>query len=70
MDPIQIVAAIAKYISSFGFFAIILHLEGEEIFGSTKCKANLPFRLEVDSHLLDGVNFSCPTVANATIPIN
>jgi hypothetical protein len=32
-DPDQIVVAIAKYTSSSSLFAIILHLEGEEVFG-------------------------------------
>jgi hypothetical protein len=70
MDPIQIAIVVSKYTSSFGFFARISHLEGDEIFGSAKCKADLPLRLEADSHRHDRVNFSCPKVANAMIPIN
>jgi hypothetical protein len=46
------------------------HLEGEEVFGSTKCKANLPFGLEANSHRHDQVNFSHPKVANTLVPIN
>jgi len=49
-DPIQIIAAIVKYTSSFGFSVKIPHLEGEEVFGLAKCKAYLPPRLKVDSH--------------------
>jgi hypothetical protein len=69
-DPIQIVVVIAKYTSSFGLSARISHLEGEEVFGSTKCKVDLPPRLEIDSHWHDQVNVFCPKVANAMAPIN
>jgi hypothetical protein len=41
---------------------IIAHMEGEEIFGSCKQKANLAFRLERDSHRHNRVNFSHPHV--------
>jgi len=41
-ELIQIVATIAKYTSSSCLFARISYLEGEEVFGSTKCKENLP----------------------------
>jgi hypothetical protein len=37
---------------------------------STKHKANLLPRLEIDSHWHDWKNFSCPKVANLTTPIN
>jgi hypothetical protein len=45
-------------------------LEGEEMFGSAKHKANLPFGLEADSHWHDQVKISCPKVVNATTLIN
>jgi hypothetical protein len=38
----------------------IPHLEGEEIFGSTKRKMDLPLGDDGDSHRLDKVNFSQP----------
>jgi hypothetical protein len=38
----------------------ILHLEGEEIFGSTKRKLDLPPGDDGDSHRPDKVNFSQP----------
>ncbi len=41
-------------------------MEGEEIFGSCKRKANLTPRLKGDSHKCDRVNFSHPCV-NHTI---
>jgi hypothetical protein len=40
----------------------IPHLEGEEIFGSTKRKLDLPPGDDGDSHRLDKVNFSQPRV--------
>jgi len=69
-DLVQIVAIVAKYSSNFGLFAKISHLEGEEVFGLAKHKANLPPRLEVNSHRHDQVNFFRPKVANVTTLIN
>jgi hypothetical protein len=45
-------------------------LEGEEMFGSTKRKVDLPLGLEENSCQHDQVNFFRPKLANATIPIN
>jgi len=45
-------------------------LEGEEVFGSAKCKVNLPPGSKVYSHLHGQVNFPRPKVANPTTPIN
>jgi hypothetical protein len=69
-DPVQIAIAVAKYTSSFGTFVKIPHLEGEKVFGSTKCKVYLPPRSEAYSHQHDRVNFSRLKVANAMAPIN
>jgi len=52
-DLVQIVATIAKYISSSGLSIRIPHLAGEEMFGSTKCKVDLPPRLKANSHQHD-----------------
>jgi hypothetical protein len=52
-DPIQIVVTIAKYTSSSGLSVRISHLEGEEGFGSTKHKADLPPSSKVDYHMHD-----------------
>ncbi len=49
-DPIKIVATVAKYTSNYGLFTKIPHLEGEEVFGSTKSKADLPPGSEAGSH--------------------
>ena len=38
------------------------HLEGEEVFGSQKRKADMPLGYEQDSHRPDKVNFSRPRV--------
>ena len=38
------------------------YLEGEEVFGSQKRKADMPLGCEHDSHRLDKVNFSRPRV--------
>jgi hypothetical protein len=56
-DPIQIVVTVAKYSSSFSLSVKILHLEGEEMFRSTKHKANLPPRSKADSQQHDQMNF-------------
>jgi hypothetical protein len=45
-------------------------LEGEEMFGSTKCKANFPPGSKVYSHWHDWVNFFGLKVANAMTLIN
>jgi hypothetical protein len=46
-DQVEIIVTIAKYTSSFGFYARKSHLEGEKMFTSTKCKVDLPPWLEV-----------------------
>jgi hypothetical protein len=37
-----------------------LHFEGEEVFGSSKQKENLPLGLEEDSHSHDSMNLFHP----------
>jgi hypothetical protein len=69
-DPVEIAIAVAKYTSSSSLSTRIPHLEGEEMFGSTKHKVDLPLGLKAESHRHDQVNFSHSKVANATIPIN
>ncbi len=66
----QIIVVVAKYTSSSGLSARILHLKGEKIFGSTKHKVDLPPRLKVDSHWHDWVNFSRLKVGNPIALIN
>ncbi len=69
-ELIQIVVTFANYTSSSSLFTTILHLEGEEVFGVAKCKANLPLGLEANSHWHDRMNFFCLKVANVMAPIN
>jgi hypothetical protein len=51
-DPLKLnhLNVISPYISNFGLFVRILHLEGEEAFGSTKCKAYVPLGSKANSH--------------------
>jgi hypothetical protein len=57
--------AITKYTNKISFITKIPHLEGQEVFGSTKWKADVTLGSEADSHMHDCVNFSWPIV-NAT----
>lgn len=53
--------------------AVFLHLEGQEVFGSMKRRANVALRLEGNSHMHDRVNFSRPivnTMSNGFIDSN
>ncbi len=59
-DSLQIANAIAKYTKKSSFTTRISHLEGQEIFGSTKREANIALGSEGDSHRHDHVNFSQP----------
>jgi hypothetical protein len=56
---------IAKYPSRSSFTTRIPHLEGQEVFGSTKRRVDITVRSENNSHRHDYVNFSQPRV-NAT----
>jgi hypothetical protein len=69
-DLVQIVVVVTKYTSSFNISAKIPHLEGEKMFGSVKCKTNLPPKLKANSHRHDRVNFFYPKVANTMALIN
>ncbi len=69
-DLVEITTTIIKYTLSFSLFTKIPQLEGEKVFGSTKCKADLPHGSKKNSHQYDWVNFSCLKVANAMAPIN
>ncbi len=52
----------ANYTSKLSFTNHLSHLEGEEVFGSSKRPANCLPSIDNDSHCLDYVNFSCPGV--------
>ncbi len=62
-DLVKIAIVVAKYTSSSTLSIRIPHLEREEVFGSTIHKANLPPRLEADSHSHDRMNFFLLKVA-------
>jgi hypothetical protein len=44
------------------FCTHMLHMEGEEVFGSQKRKPNILLGDKHESHRLDRVNFTCPRV--------
>jgi hypothetical protein len=64
-DPSQMANLIAKHPSRFSFTTRIPHLEGQEVFGSTKRRVDITVRSKNSSHRHDYVNFSQPRV-NAT----
>jgi hypothetical protein len=53
---------VAKYTNGSYFTTRILHLEGQEAFGSTKWRVDIAPRSEGNSHKHDCVNFSRPKV--------
>jgi hypothetical protein len=57
-DLSQMANVIVIYTSGFSFIVKTPHLEGQEIFGSIKWKANIDPRSEGDSHMHDCENFS------------
>jgi len=61
-DPKKMVEALNTLPGAEGVGSRIPHLEGEEIFGSTKRKLDVPIGDARDSHRLDKVNFSQPRV--------
>ncbi len=61
-DPKQLANAILKYGPSSSFIIRITHMEGEEIFGSCKWKANLFIGLKGIQHRHHHVKFFRPRV--------
>jgi len=57
-DPLQMANTVANYTNGSSFAIRIPHLEGQEVFGSTKQRAKIAPGLEGDSHGHDHVNFS------------
>ncbi len=64
-DLLQLVNMVIKYTSRSFFTIKIPHLEGQEVFRSTKRRVDIALGLEGNSHTNYGVNFSQPRV-NAT----
>jgi len=54
----QLVKVVLKYGLGLSFTTKITHMEGEEIFGSSKWKAHLLLGSEGDSHKHNHVNYS------------
>jgi hypothetical protein len=61
-DPKKIVEALSQLLGVEGSTNQMSHLKGEEIFGSTKRKLDLPLGDDGDYHQLDKINFSQPQV--------
>jgi hypothetical protein len=57
---------LANYMFGSSFTNCLPHLEGEEVFGSSKQFVDCPLSTDNDSHCHDHVNFSHPRV---TIPV-
>ncbi len=57
-DSSQMANVVAKYTNGSSFINRIPHLEGQEVFGSTKQKADIAPRSKCNSHKHDHVNFS------------
>lgn len=58
----KIVEVVSNYSNNGVLNTHIPHLEGEEIFGSSKQKMDLPLGFDSDSHRPDKVDFSIPRV--------
>ncbi len=56
-DLLQMVNAITKYSNGSSFTTSIPHLEGQEVFGSTKQTVDITLGLKGNSHKHDRVNF-------------
>jgi hypothetical protein len=69
-DPKQFTNVVLKYALGLSCIASITHMEGEEIFGSYKWKANLAPISKGDSHKQDRVNFFHPCVNHAIAKSN
>ncbi len=58
--PIKFAAVVTNYMSDSSFTNYLPHLEGEEVFGSSKQLANCPPSVNNDSHCPNDVNFFHP----------
>ena len=67
--PKKIAEALNKLPGAEGVGTKIPHLEGEETFGSTKRKLDVPIGDARDSHRPDKINFSQPRVRTRSTPI-
>ena len=67
-DPKKIAEALNTLLGAEGVGTRIPHLEGEETFGSTKRKLEVPIGDAGDSHRPDKINFSQPRVRTRSTP--
>ena len=67
-DPKKIVEALNTLPGAMGVGTRIPHLEGEETFGSTERKLDVPIGNAGDSHRPDKINFSQPRVRTRSTP--
>jgi hypothetical protein len=65
-DISKFVATIANFAFGSSFMTLIPHLEGEEVFGSTKRSADFLPRANNELHRPKHVKFSCPHVVIPT----
>jgi hypothetical protein len=61
-DPTRLMVSMANYTSGSSFSYCVLHLEGEEVFGSAKWFVNCFLGAKNDFHRPNHVNFSHPQV--------
>jgi hypothetical protein len=66
-NPTKFAEVVAKLPDAHLLATRVSHLEGEEIFGSSKRKLNLPPGSDGDSHRHNTVNFSAPRVQTRSI---
>ena len=67
-DPKKIAEALNTLPGAMGVGTRIPHLEGEETFGSTKRKLDVPIGDAGDSHRPDKINFSQPRMRTRSTP--
>ena len=68
-DPKKIAEALNTLLGAKSVGTRIPHLEGEETFGSTKRKLDVPIGDAGDSHRPDKINFSQPHMRTRSTPI-
>ncbi len=67
---LRLTVVVVDYMFEFSFSNHDLHLEGEEVFRSTKRPTDYPLGVNNDSYRLDHVNFSCPWIIVLAIQPN
>ncbi len=65
-DVSKLAIVVVNYVSRSSFMTRTLHLEGEEVFVSTKCNVDFSLGVNDELHRLDCMNFSYHHVAILT----